>query len=248
MTPVYQAFLRQEEPGCCSYRDPESSTPLEVLTKVSERLTCKLCVCLGRLAEETHNAKRKTRLLPYMSLPTRTLILPGWLNSGPGHWQSRWELQHGFVRVQQSDWDRPLRGDWMACLEEAVLDSPAPVAFVAHSLGCQLVAAWAEHSQQTHRVAGALLVAPPDTARDDMPAQLFNWRRISSSPLPFAAHVLFSEDDPFCAPQRAQAFAADWQVPASSVGRRGHINGESGLGDWPEGLAHLHTLMLKPHG
>lgn len=24
----------------------------------------------------------------------RVLLLPGWLDSGPAHWQTRWEIQH----------------------------------------------------------------------------------------------------------------------------------------------------------
>ena len=94
------------------------------------------------------------------------LILPGWQSSGPMHWQSRWEVLHGDTRVEQHDWMRPLRGDWMAQLEEAVLAAPAPAVLVAHSLGCQLVAAWAAHSRNTHRVLGALLVAPGDPERE----------------------------------------------------------------------------------
>ena len=70
------------------------------------------------------------------------LILPGWQNSGPGHWQSRWEARHGFVRVEQHDWQRPLRGDWSTRLEDVVLAQPAerPLLLAAHSLGCLLVA------------------------------------------------------------------------------------------------------------
>lgn len=180
----------------------------------------------------------------YMSLPIRVLLLPGWQNSGPDHWQSRWEALHGFVRVQQSDWDHPLRGDWMSRLEEAVLEQPGPVALVAHSLGCQLVAAWAAHSSNRHRVAAALLVAPPDTARADMPPQLSSWRQIAREPLPFPAQVICSEDDPFCAPARAQAMAADWHAALHSAGARGHLNAESGLGDWPEGLAQLRAMLV----
>lgn len=173
----------------------------------------------------------------------RVCILPGWQNSGAAHWQSRWEALHGFERVQQHDWDHPLRGDWMAQLEEAVLASERPVALVAHSLGCQLVAAWAGHSRHTAQVRGALLVAPPDTARADMPPQLASWRQVPREPLPFAAQMLYSDDDPFCAPERALAMAADWGVPAHSLGARGHINAASALGDWPEGLAALQRVL-----
>lgn len=175
----------------------------------------------------------------------RVLLLPGWLNSGPTHWQSRWEHLHGFQRVQQADWQWPRRGDWMAQLEEALLadEQPArPALLVAHSLGCQLVAAWAAHSRHTAKVQGALLVAPPDTEREDMPPQLHNWRPMVRQRLPFSANVLYSDDDPYCAVERALDLARSWGTAAHSVGAAGHINGESGLGDWPAGLAWLQQL------
>ena len=106
----------------------------------------------------------------------RVLLLPGWLVSGPAHWQSRWQALHGHRRVEQDDWLWPKRGDWMARLDEVLLESDTPAVLVAHSLGCQLVAAWAAHSRHTVRVRGALLVAPPDVERDDMPPNLAGWR------------------------------------------------------------------------
>jgi uncharacterized protein len=175
-------------------------------------------------------------------LPPRVLLLPGWQDSGPRHWQSRWEQQHGFERVQQDDWHRPKRGDWMARLDEALLDTPAPALLVAHSLGCQLVAAWALHSAHTGRVTGALLVAPPDTAHPETPPPLLPWRDIARGRLPFASLVVISSDDPFCAPERARGMAADWGAECIEAGPRGHLNSDSGLGDWPEGLGLLQRL------
>jgi len=165
----------------------------------------------------------------------RVLLLPGWLDSDAGHWQSRWERQHGWRRVTQSDWLWPKRGDWMARLEEVLLEDDRPALLAAHSLGCQLVAAWAAHSQHTVRVKGALLVAPPDIERDDMPPNLLPWRPIVRQRLPFAATVVTSSDDPFCAPERSQQMARDWGATLALVGAKGHINGESALGDWPAG-------------
>ncbi len=177
-----------------------------------------------------------------MTADPRVLLLPGWLNSGAAHWQSRWEALHGFRRVEQSDWEWPRRGDWMARLEEVLLEDPAPALLVAHSLGCQLVAAWAAHSRHTGRVRGALLVAPPDVERADTPPQVATWRPIVRVRLPFPARVLYSEDDPFCAADRARAMAADWGAASESLGTAGHINAESGLGDWPDGLARLRSV------
>ena len=170
---------------------------------------------------------------------TRVLLLPGWLNSDPEHWQSRWETQYGDERVEQSDWNWPRRGDWMARLDEVLQADPRPTVLVAHSLGCQLVASWAEHSAHTARVKGALLVAPPDTEATDMPPQLHNWRPIRRTRLPFPALAVISSDDPYCSPERGVQMAADWGAELLMAGPRGHLNTASNLGDWPEGRALL---------
>lgn len=175
-------------------------------------------------------------------MPAPVLLLPGWLNSGPAHWQSRWEALYGYTRVQQHDWQRPLRGDWMAQLEEAVLCREGDVQLAAHSLGCHLVAAWAAHSRHAHRVRSALLVAAPDVARDDLPFDLHNWRKPVLQPLPFAATCVVSSNDPFGSETAGRAMAAAWGANVVQVGACGHINGESGLGDWREGHALLQAL------
>jgi uncharacterized protein len=177
---------------------------------------------------------------------TRWLLLPGWLDSDRAHWQSRWEALHGDRRVEQNDWLWPKRGDWMARLDEVLLESDRPAVLVAHSLGCHLVAAWAAHSRHTQRVRAALLVAPPDTERGDMPPNLFNWRPIVREPLRFASRTVISRDDPFCSPERGAAFAQDWRSEAVDIGARGHVNAASGLGDWPDGRRLLTSLLTRP--
>jgi uncharacterized protein len=176
----------------------------------------------------------------------RVLLLPGWLDSDVDHWQSRWERLHGWRRVTQSDWLWPKRGDWMARLEEVLLDSDAPAVLVAHSLGCHLVAAWAAHSQHTVRIRGALLVAPPDIERDDLPPNLRPWRPIVRRALPFAALLVTSDDDPYCDPARSAQMASDWGARQVQVGAAGHVNAASGLGDWPAGQALVDELTVRP--
>ena len=174
-----------------------------------------------------------------MTPATPVLLLPGWMDSGPGHWQTRWQALHGYERVQQSDWMWPRRGDWMARLEEVLLAHQAPAILVAHSLGCHLVAAWAAHSAHTRRVRGALLVAPPDLDSADTPPPVATWRPIVRQRLPFDSLLIYSENDPYCSTESAQSLALSWGCPARSLGAAGHINGESGLGPWSEG----HALM-----
>jgi predicted alpha/beta hydrolase family esterase len=175
--------------------------------------------------------------------PSNVLILPGWQNSGPEHWQSRWERAHGYVRVQQHDWERPLRGDWLVQLEEAILQCDEPALLVAHSLGCILVAAWAAHSRNTHRVRAALLVAPGDVEREEMRPLLPSWSPIERRALPFKSVLVASRDDPNCSFARAQGLAKDWGAELTDLGNAGHINADSGLGDWPQGHELLRQLQ-----
>ncbi len=172
------------------------------------------------------------------------LLLPGWHNSGPEHWQSLWQDAHGFTRVEQHNWDWPLRGDWMMQLEEAVLAHEHSV-LVAHSLGCILVAAWAAHSQNTHRVKAALLVAPADVERAEMQHILHSWSPIVRERLPFPSILAASRNDPFCSLMRASALAHAWGSRLVDCGTSGHINADAKLGDWPEGFALLQELLIE---
>ena len=174
----------------------------------------------------------------------QVLLLPGWHNSGPEHWQSLWQAEHGYARVEQHSWDRPLRGDWLSQLEEAVLQHPQSV-LVAHSLGCLQVAAWAAHSRNTHRVKAALLVAPCDAERPEMQNTLHSWQPIVRDRLPFASIVVTSRNDPYCSFMRASALAQAWGSSMVDGGMCGHINADSRIGNWPQGHALLQQLLEK---
>ena len=171
------------------------------------------------------------------------LLLPGWQNSGPGHWQTEWEARHGYHRVEQHDWMHPLRGDWSARLAETVADAGGPVVLAAHSLGCILTAWWAAHTRHAHKVRGALLVAPGDVERTDLAEMIPGWAPIARQPLPFPAVLVGSSNDPYCSLERAQSLAQAWGARFIDYGECGHINAESDLGDWTEGHALLHTLL-----
>ena len=175
--------------------------------------------------------------------PAHILLLPGWQNSGAEHWQSRWQTAYGYPRVEQHDWLRPLRGDWIARLEEVLLQCETPVVLVAHSLGCLLVAAWAAHSRNSHRVRAALLVAPGDAEREEMRPLLASWAPIPLQRLPFPSTLVASRNDPNCSWERAQQFASAWGCDFIDCGNAGHINAESGLGAWPQGHALLEPML-----
>ena len=173
-------------------------------------------------------------------------LLPGWGNSGELHWQSRWQQEHGYQRLEQHDWQRPLRGDWSARLQETVMDAPRPVTLVAHSLGCILVAWWAAHSALARsKVRAALLVAPGDTEQALLRNPLPGWSPVLMQSLPFASLVVGSENDVHCSLERANAMAQAWGSQFVNAGAVGHINADSGLGNWDGGHALLQSLQGK---
>ena len=95
------------------------------------------------------------------------LILPGWHNSEPGHWQSEWHDNFpNMTRVEQDDWETPVYSNWAENLSKAVAAAKRPVLLITHSLGTALVMRWAQHGD-TSRVAGAFLVAASDRDRFD---------------------------------------------------------------------------------
>ena len=87
------------------------------------------------------------------------VIVPGFGDSGAGHWQTRWQDQNPhLVRISPASWTEPDLGDWISALER-IADHRRPV-LVAHSLGCLLSIEWARRNPQA--VAGLFLVALPD--------------------------------------------------------------------------------------
>jgi predicted alpha/beta hydrolase family esterase len=167
------------------------------------------------------------------------LVLPGWKNSGPAHWQSIWEDRFPeWRRVQQQNWLHPQRGAWVDALQRAVAASERPLLLVAHSLGCITVAHWAaQHGGG--RIAGALLVAPADVERSAVAASLRGFAPIPRRALPFPSLLVASDNDPACQAWRAAGFAQDWGSEFRLLPGAGHINADSRLGDWNEGLGLL---------
>ena len=173
------------------------------------------------------------------------LIVPGWMNSGPGHWQSLWGAAHpDFERVEQDYWESPTVGAWVARLDEVARATTRPPLLVAHSLGCLAVVHWAL-TRSPAAAAGALLVAPPDVEQADTPAPLRAFAPVPLRPLPFPATVVASRDDPYATFARAEAMASAWGAELVDAGTAGHLNTAAGYGPWPAGEAILRRLLAR---
>jgi hypothetical protein len=171
------------------------------------------------------------------------LTIPGWNGSGPEHWQSIWEARYvNSRRVEQREWHRPSREEWVDSIERMVQQASPPVYLVAHSLGCVAVAHWAE-DRYAARIAGALLVAPPWlSAPDTCPEELRGFLPIPIGRLPFHSLLVASENDPYLPIEIAVRLARSWGSEFVNAGRQGHINIASGHGPWPAGERLLEGL------
>lgn len=169
---------------------------------------------------------------------TSIIIVPGWRDSGPGHWQTLWaERLPQARRVVQDDWHTPTRSAWVARLEETVLEQPGPVVIVAHSLGCITTAHM--NPEAAARVRGALLVAPADPERR---AVLSDFAPVPYAALPYRSILVASSNDPYCPIRLAGAYARAWGSEFVRLQNAGHINVDSGHGEWHLGRALLQSL------
>ncbi|HEX5934922.1 MAG TPA: alpha/beta hydrolase [Pseudorhizobium sp.] len=163
------------------------------------------------------------------------LIIPGYTNSGPDHWQSRWEAKLSSARrVEQAEWSKPVREDWVQRVVEEVNASRRPVVLVAHSLG--IPSAVHAVPQFRNKVAGAFFVAPPEVDNPAIrPRHLMSFGPYPRDPLPFPTLTVASRNDPFGSYEHADDIASAWGSLLIDAGEAGHINAESGFGPWPEG-------------
>lgn len=199
-------------------------------------------------------------LLPMRTSEADILIVPGWSNSGPDHWQSRWERNLPTARrIEQDDWLLPSKALWVGRIIDTVAKTARPAVLVAHSLGVA-AAVHAAKKLPAGAIAGAFLVAPADvenTAAWPAEMQGHTWLQtppgagdeaafapLPLDPLPFPSVLVASSNDPYCSLERARFLAEAWGSAFVEGGNLGHINAGSGHGPWPEGLLRF-GLFLK---
>ena len=178
----------------------------------------------------------------------RYLIVPGWQGSGDEHWQTHWQNSlPNSTRVEQADWLKPRREDWVGELQRSIAADSTPVILIAHSLGCITVAHWARLAplESLRQVQGALLVAPADVERPACSPALRNFAPIPKDLLPFPTQIVTSDNDAAVSTQRALEMARDWGAETGILSQAGHINTKSGHRRWEQGFAYLYRLQSR---
>lgn len=173
------------------------------------------------------------------------LIVPGLGNSGPDHWQTRWQSKLSTAhRVVQKDWDAPRLADWTGAIEREVALATRPVVCVAHSLG--VIALIHAAARIEDKVVGAFLVAPPsESVVGEFPAIDRAFLPYPRKRLPFSTILVASADDPYGDASFSRTLAKDLGAEFVDAGAAGHINVDSGHGPWPEGSMRFAAFVSK---
>ncbi|MGA9335152.1 MAG: alpha/beta hydrolase [Rudaea sp.] len=143
-------------------------------------------------------------------------------------------------RVAQRDGEHVACRAWQAALEAHADQAGSNTVLVAHSVGYLLVEHWA--ARKRLRLMGALLVVVPDPAGDAFPPLATGFAPVPRATLPFPGILVASRNDPHASLDFARACAHDRGSEFAGIGAAGHIDADSGFGDWREGKALLRRL------
>lgn len=175
----------------------------------------------------------------------RRIYLAGIENSGSEHWQAIWHGQSpGGLWIEHSDWNVAPAEVWLVEMRRQLAELEEPSLFVAHSLGCLLLAEYlARHGPAG--VLGAFLVAVPDVRAPSFPTVATGFRLGAECAMPVPSMVVASDNDPYGSLEHARRVATHWGSRLEEIGQAGHINADSGLGAWPDGAALLEKFLVS---
>jgi uncharacterized protein len=164
------------------------------------------------------------------------LIVPGLNNSDARHWQSLWQRQlPQSKRIALDDWATPNLEKWCIAIEQILNASKAPMVLIAHSFGSLASARIAGLFPE--KIAALLLVAPAD------PDKFFLADKLPHEVLAVKAQLVASTNDPWMQVEKAAHWASIWGAKFLAVENLGHINSESNVGIWPQGVEQLRALI-----
>ena len=166
------------------------------------------------------------------------LIVPGLRNSDKYHWQSLWQARlPNSKRIHVDNWDVPDLNAWRAGIKAELDKLDRPAVLIAHSFGTLASAVIA--AEFPEKIAALFLVAPAD------PDKFGIANRLPQDFLPVATKMIASSDDPWMTEAKAAYWALLWGADYWRIKNVGHINSQSNLGLWQEGITELHQLVRK---
>ncbi len=165
----------------------------------------------------------------------KVLLLHGWGGSDNPHWQS-WlagEIAKGYGKVsflEFSDFDSPSLDVWMRELQTE-LEEFKPDIVICHSLANTL---WFHlcNGSTMPIVEKLFLVAPPSMSCDIEELKEFFPLNIPNSLNAKESILVTSTTDPYLTQDEAKELQNTLQIPMKVLEDAGHINADSGFGEW----------------
>ena len=166
----------------------------------------------------------------------KVLLLHGWGGSDYPHWQS-WiagEIAKNYGQVAFPLLDQPhfpTKNRWMKQVK-ALLKAFQPDVVICHSLANSL---WFHlcNEGEIEQVKRLLLVAAPRMDLDIDIIKTFFPVEVPSKLYADEVLMVSSDNDPYMSSDEAMALSARLGVEMKVLKNAGHINAESGYGEWP---------------
>lgn len=184
---------------------------------------------------------------PYIQVQTRlqqltagipAVIVPGLNNSDSNHWQSLWQNQlPESRRIFVHNWAEADLDKWRAGILKSLRGLPGPALLIGHSFGALASASLAK--EHPDLIAGVFLVAPADPDKFGVAS------RLPQSPLNLPVSLIASDNDPWMKDSKAAFWSLLWGADFLRLKGAGHINSQSDIGYWPEGIAQLEKLVRR---
>ena len=181
--------------------------------------------------------------------PDKTLLLHGWGGSDAPHWQA-WlagELaKHygtvSFPLIQHPHF--PHLNRWKKEVKAHLADF-RPDTVICHSLANTLWFHLCDEGEITP-VEKLILVAPPRLDCEIETIKSFFPVEAPKNLFAKSAIMVVSTDDPYMPLDKAWALQETLGIPMKVIENAGHINADSGYGDWPWILEYLKTGEMCP--
>jgi predicted alpha/beta hydrolase family esterase len=191
----------------------------------------------------TQNIYRDNQTAERLYLPRAVedlpvVIVPGLRNSDEKHWQTLWQSRlPSSQRIHVDNWEAADLAAWRAGIIAVLNKIQTPAVLIAHSFGALASASIA--AEFPHKIAAMLLVAPADPDKFGIAHEL------PRDFLSVETKVIGSSDDPWMTEKKAAYWSLLWGADYLRIKNVGHINSQSNLGIWSEGINLLHQLVRK---
>lgn len=166
----------------------------------------------------------------------KVLILHGWGGSDFPHWQS-WlagEIAKNYGQVnflKFSNLDFPNKDEWKEELIKELYEFK-PDIVICHSVANIL---WFHicNDLAATQIEKLYLVVPPSLECDIPELQSFYPCKVPTNLYAQDALLITSTDDPYMTQSEAKALQESLHIPMKVLEGAGHINADSGFGEWP---------------